>query len=66
MSSLVRTKTGAFSEKDTVQFDMLEKAAAANELQTMLLPIAAGLEHLDTLEADETMRKRVLHGQKNF
>lgn len=64
MSSLVRTKTGAFCEKDTVQFDMLEKAAASNKLQALLLPIDSGLQHLDTLTADETMKFRVMNGQK--
>lgn len=64
MKDLVRIETGAFSKKNSVTFDRIEKAVANGEQNRLLLPITKGLEHLDTLRVNEEVKNRVLNGQK--
>ncbi|RDW17796.1 tRNA pseudouridine(55) synthase TruB [Oceanobacillus chungangensis] len=64
MSSLVRTETGSFSEKNTVTFANIEEAAEINEQQRLLVPIIHGVNHLDRLDVDEVTKLKVMNGQK--
>lgn len=64
MSALVRTKTGAFSEKNTITFDMIEEAVSNQSEERLLVPIINGLQHMDQIEVNEDMKKRILNGQK--
>lgn len=64
MSHLVRTEACTFTKEDTVTFEELEKGAHMNEVEHFLLPMAKGLEHLDTLQVNEDIAKKVRHGQK--
>ncbi|MFD1336153.1 tRNA pseudouridine(55) synthase TruB [Oceanobacillus iheyensis] len=64
MSLLTRTKTGAFSEKNTVTFDMIEEAVSNQSEEGLLEPIINGLQHLEQIEVNEDMEKRILNGQK--
>ncbi|GLO66038.1 MULTISPECIES: tRNA pseudouridine(55) synthase TruB [Oceanobacillus] len=64
MSLLVRTNTGTFSEKNTITFDMIEEAVSNQSEERLLVPIINGLQHLDQIEVNEDMKKRILNGQK--
>ncbi len=64
MSDLTRIKTGSFSEKNSVDFAIIEEAVMKNEESNLLFPIVKGLDHLDTLYVDETLENKVKNGQK--
>ncbi|WP_010649243.1 tRNA pseudouridine(55) synthase TruB [Oceanobacillus massiliensis] len=64
MSALVRTKTGSFSEKNSVTFDTIEEAMENNTQDNLLHPITAGLTHMDKLTVNETTKVKVMNGQK--
>ncbi|WP_067730020.1 tRNA pseudouridine(55) synthase TruB [Oceanobacillus damuensis] len=64
MSELVRTETGTFSEKNTITFDTIEEAAEKNEQNHLLRPVLEGLSHLDTLQVNDDIKRKVLNGQK--
>ncbi len=64
MSSLVRTETGSFSEKNTVTFATIEEAIERNEQSQLLKPIIEGINHLDILPVDEETKNKVMNGQK--
>lgn len=64
MSNLIRTQTASFDEKNTVTFATIEEKVKLNQQEDLLLPIIKGVEHLDSLNADDEMKKKVLYGQK--
>lgn len=64
MSNLIRTRTASFDEKNTVTFATIEEKVKFKQQEQLLLPILSGLEHLDSLIADDEMKKKVLYGQK--
>ncbi len=64
MSHLIRTRTGAIKQQDTVTFDKIEEAIIDDQLDDVLLPIANGLTHLESVRVDEDTKKKVLNGQK--
>ncbi|HAM79436.1 tRNA pseudouridine(55) synthase TruB [Ornithinibacillus bavariensis] len=64
MSYLVREETGDISRRDTVDFSTIEAACKEGNGESLLLPITAGLKHLDTYHVDEETKKKVLYGQK--
>lgn len=64
MSDLTRVEACSFKTADTVTFSQLEKAKQMNTEAELLLPIVEGLKHLDVLDVEEDIAKKVLHGQK--
>lgn len=64
MSHLVRTESCTFTKDDTVTLEELEKAMDMNNVGDFLLPMTEGLRHLDTLQVNENIAEKVLHGQK--
>lgn len=64
MSFLERTESDTFSLSDTVTFSELENALEQNTLDTFVLPIERGLQHLPSLNVSTEMKHKVLQGQK--
>jgi tRNA pseudouridine55 synthase len=64
MQKLVRTKTGSFTEKNSVTFATIEEAVSENRHHELLFPIIKGLEHLERIHADERLKEKIYHGQK--
>ncbi|WP_010093361.1 tRNA pseudouridine(55) synthase TruB [Ornithinibacillus scapharcae] len=64
MSHLVRIETGSIHQRDTVNFETIEKACQDGVELELLLPITRGITHLATLEVDEQTKWKVFNGQK--
>lgn len=64
MSHLVRVQSGTIDKSKTFTFDQIEKAVKINKQGDLLLPLTAGVHHLDTLSVNKTVQTRVLNGQK--
>ncbi len=64
MAELERTGTGSINQEDTVTFEQLEAMKDIDELTAQLLPITAGIDHLDCLFVDDDTKQRVQFGQK--
>lgn len=61
MAYLQRTESDSFQLNETITFTEIEKE---NHKEILLLPTARGLTHLDTLQVDEQIKRKVLQGQK--
>ncbi|GGM21753.1 tRNA pseudouridine synthase B [Paraliobacillus quinghaiensis] len=64
MSKLVRTQTGSFTAEQTYSFDELNELAQLNKIESTLVPIHRGVEHLDVYKVDEKLAEKVRYGQK--
>ncbi|WP_186577428.1 tRNA pseudouridine(55) synthase TruB [Aquibacillus kalidii] len=64
MSSLVRIQTGNFKKENSYTFDQIEKAISKEEVDLLLSPIQAGVDHLDVIYVDVETENKVLNGQK--
>lgn len=64
MHQLVRLATGSFDKKETYTFDTIKEAVKADQQDKLLLPISRGISHLDKWSVDETIKRKVQHGQK--
>lgn len=63
MHALTRVATGAFLKDNCVSIDEIEKRDE-EERKQLLFPIEKGLEHLDHVIVDETVKNKIAHGQK--
>lgn len=64
MSALKRIETDSFTIDETVTFKQIERAKEENRLEEIILPIARALRHLPTIQVNESLKKRILQGQK--
>ncbi|WP_053219616.1 tRNA pseudouridine(55) synthase TruB [Virgibacillus senegalensis] len=64
MSELVRTKTGPFDKGNTYTIQEIQQAKERNDHLALLLPISAGVTHLEKIDADTVMAEKVFHGKK--
>jgi len=64
MSKLVRTQTGSFTAEQSYSLDELNKKAELNQLESILVPIHQGVEHLEVYKVDAALAERVRYGQK--
>lgn len=64
MSYLQRVESDSITLAETVTFSQIEEAIHMQEVQKLLLPIDRGLAHLQVVNIDERVKKKVLHGQK--
>lgn len=64
MSKLVRTATADFNVDNSITFDQLEALKADDQLQSVLLPIEAGMTHLPSHQLDYDTATKVSYGQK--
>ncbi|SDJ71549.1 tRNA pseudouridine(55) synthase TruB [Sediminibacillus albus] len=64
MSDLVRTQTGSFTRENSYTLEDVEQARALNTHLSLLLPLQAGVEHLDVLYVEENIAAKIYHGQK--
>ncbi|GAA5415149.1 tRNA pseudouridine synthase B [Paraliobacillus ryukyuensis] len=64
MSSLIRTQTGGFSEKESFTIDEVKEKQEQGKIAEVLLPISSGVAHMHTIEVDKETAIKVTHGQK--
>lgn len=64
MSKLKRIETDSITIDETVTFDQLEIAKQENRLHEFILPIERVLTHLPALQVNDSLKKRILQGQK--
>lgn len=64
MSKLIRTATADFNVDNSIRFEQLEALKADNQLQSVLLPIEAGMTHLPSHQLDHETAIKVSYGQK--
>lgn len=64
MSKLVRTGTADFNQANSVTFEQLTELKEADQLTTALLPLEAGLTHLESYSVDQALAQKVSYGQK--
>lgn len=64
MSGLERVKTGDFERKNTHTFEEIMLLSDKSEVEQLLLPIQAGVTHLDVVYVNEKQIQRILYGQK--
>ncbi|WP_100010921.1 tRNA pseudouridine(55) synthase TruB [Lentibacillus sediminis] len=64
MADLTRTQTASFSEETAVDFETIEAAADAGQAEQLLVPLTAGLGHMDKLEVDSETKMKVKNGRK--
>ncbi|WP_066193739.1 MULTISPECIES: tRNA pseudouridine(55) synthase TruB [Gracilibacillus] len=63
MANLVRQGTAGFTEQNAITLaELAEKVQT--EASLPLLPITAGLTHLDSIEVDDITATKIAHGQK--
>lgn len=63
MHALKRTATGAMTKTDCVTFDQIMDTEL-HDREKFLLPTERGLDHLDKIYVNQTMKNKILHGQK--
>lgn len=64
MSYLLRTESDSITLDDTITFSEIEAKWKDDKLEEIVLPIERALEHLDVYQVSESVKKRVLNGQK--
>ncbi|WP_079709490.1 tRNA pseudouridine(55) synthase TruB [Paraliobacillus ryukyuensis] len=64
MSSLIRTQTGGFTEKESFTIDEVKEKQEQGKIAEVLLPISSGVAHMHTIEVDQETAIKVTHGQK--
>lgn len=64
MSYLLRTESDSFTMDDTLTFSQLEEAVHAQTVSKLLFPVERVLSHLHVVHVNDTMRQRILNGQK--
>lgn len=64
MSHLVRTETSNFSKEEAITFSNLYEAKENNQLGNLLFSKKRALRHLDEIQVDERLMKKISHGQK--
>ncbi|MFC3040339.1 tRNA pseudouridine(55) synthase TruB [Virgibacillus xinjiangensis] len=64
MSDLCRTQTGSFDEKDGLSFTEIEEAVMNQKEEQLLCPLLRGVDHLDELQVDESIKRKVENGRK--
>lgn len=63
MSLLTRTRSGGFSLEESYTLQELA-AMTDDEIKSRLRPIEEGLKHLPSIEVDEQVKDKIMHGQK--
>jgi len=63
MSSLVRTASGNFSQKDCVTIHEVQKAVEEGTVHELILPIEKALSSYPFIEVDATNEKQICNGQ---
>ena len=64
MGDLVRTKSGRFSLKDSINLEQLEKYANEGKLGDVITPIEVALAHMPKIEIDKRAEKWLINGNK--
>ena len=64
MSHLQRTETDSFTIDETVTFSDIEKAKRTNEWHDVMYPVERALVHLPIMRISESLKHRILQGQK--
>lgn len=64
MSHLIRTEASSFTAAETVSFARIKKAKEVNQLKNLLAPLTRGLRYMDSIQVNDQLKRKVLHGQK--
>src|SRR5699024_2052652 len=61
---LTRVEACSFEQSSTITFAEIEEAKTKNKHSELLSPIAAVLNHFDCMQVNETLKLKVMNGQK--